>query len=172
MKHYTSNILNVILPNIVLLISIKQFNTISVKILDPLNFRRINTTSCSSLRGVSNRHHPYPSWRRGRWWKESYRVVTTLFKRLPLPSTLNSCIHKSRPHFHLNIFLGPYLVLSTVFVLTIQLIMNSLNVYHQFMYFRDSLPKVGLTRSPQPEFLIKFLLVNLELPCCTSINFE
>ena len=40
---------------------------------------------------------------------------------------------------------------STVFVLTTQLIMSSLNVQHQFMYFRVLIPLVRFTRSPQPK---------------------
>ena len=53
-----------------------------------------------------------------------------------------------RPYFHLTIYLGPWSVLSAVSVLTAQLSMSSLNIYHQFMLFRDSLPKVRFTRSP------------------------
>ena len=95
-----------------------------------------------------------------------------------------------RPYFHLTIYLGPWSVLSAVSVLTAQLSMSSLNIYHQFMLFRDSLPKVRFTRSPLAK-RIKFknnlcsyfysnknknLKSNYnklncwELPCCTSIN--
>ena len=59
---------------------------------------------------------------------------------------------------------------SAVSVLTIQLIMNSLNIYYQFMLFRVSFPLVRFSRSPQPKLLIKYIIISWELPCCTSIN--
>jgi len=60
---------------------------------------------------------------------------------------------------------------SAVSVLTIQLIMNSLNIYYQFMLFRVSFPLVRFSRSPQPKLLIKnIFIISWELPCCTSIN--
>jgi len=72
-----------------------------------------------------------------------------------------------RPYFHLTIYLGPWSVLSAVSVLTAQLSMSSLNVYHQFMLFRDSLPKVRFTRSPLAK-RIKFK-INLCLWLCTTL---
>jgi hypothetical protein len=50
-------------------------------------------------------------------------------------------------------------VFSTVFVLTTQLIMSSLNVQHQFMYFRVLIPLVRFIRSPQPKRKIVWLLL-------------
>ena len=46
----------------------------------------------------------------------------------------------------LNNHLGPCFVFSAVSVLTTQLSMSSLNIYHQFMSFRDSLPLVRFLR--------------------------
>ena len=43
---------------------------------------------------------------------------------------------------------------STVFVLTTQLIMSSLNIQHQFMYFRVLIPLVRFTRAPQPKRIL------------------
>jgi hypothetical protein len=57
----------------------------------------------------------------------------------------------------LNNHLGPWSVFSAVSVLTIQLSMNSLNIYHQFMSFRDSLPKVRFSRSPHPKRLNNYI---------------
>ena len=47
--------------------------------------------------------------------------------------------------------LGPWYVLTAVSVLTTQLRMSSLNIYHQFMYFRVSFSSVRFSRSPQPK---------------------
>jgi len=73
-----------------------------------------------------------------------------LWAQQPVGSKLTSQLYLIwlRPYFHLTIYLGPWSVFSAVSVLTAQLSMSSLNIYHQFMLFRDSLPKVRFTRSP------------------------
>jgi len=53
---------------------------------------------------------------------------------------------------------------SAVSVLTIQLIMNSLNIYYQFMLFRVSFPLVRFSKSPQPKYFninIKLIIIIL-----------
>ena len=62
------------------------------------------------------------------------------------------------PYFHLIIIwdLDPcsQLFPSWLSNLSIQLIMNSLNIYYQFMLFRVLFPLVRFSKSPQPKYLI------------------
>src|SRR5882757_5456378 len=97
-----------------------------------------------------------------------YTIIISSYYQAHFTAAFNLLL----PLFHLIIIWDLDFVFSAVSVLTTQLSMSSLNIYHQFMYFRDSLPLVRFSRSPQPKRLIVFYsMICWELPCCTSINF-
>ena len=75
----------------------------------------------------------------------------------------------------LNNHLGPWSVFSAVSVLTIQLSMNSLNIYYQFYVIPRFSSKGKSSTSPQPKRqrgMYAHTKTNScwELPFCTSIN--
>src|SRR5882757_5460998 len=102
-----------------------------------------------------------------------YTIIISSYYQAHFTAAFNLLL----PLFHLIIIWDLDFVFSAVSVLTTQLSMSSLNIYHHFMYFRVSLPLVRFSRSPQPKlfkdfyFLFLFSLICWELPCCTSINF-
>ena len=108
-------------------------------------------------------------------WRNSLKAVTLLQRSLKdsdYQAHFTAAFNLLLPLISLNNHLGPWSMFSAVSVLTIQLIMNSLNIYYQFMLFRVSFPLVRFSRSPQPKHLIKIynFIISWELPCCTSIN--
>jgi len=108
------------------------------------------------------------------FWRNSLRAATLLQRLLKdsdYQAHFTAAFNLLLPLISLNNHSGPWSMFSAVSVLTIQLIMNSLNIYYQFMLFRVSFPLVRFIRSPQPKHLKFLIFISWELPCCTSINF-